>query len=205
MLEEMDLFDLMLKTLEPFFLAFIPLFVAMEPIGLIPVYASLTSKMDRHQKRSVLLHSTVTAAAITLAFLLVGRAVFLLLGITLPDFQIAGGLILLSIAIVDIVSTARFAPLAPMPGVGVVPIGTPLIAGPAALTTLLMLSELYGFTVTLIALLVNLFIVWATFLSADAIIDYIGEKGAMAASKVISLLLAAIAVMMIRRGIEGML
>ena len=92
-----------------------------------------------------------------------------------------------------------------MPGIGIVPIGTPLIAGPAALTTILMLSELYGFTVTLVALLVNLFIVWATFLSAESIIKYIGEKGSLAISKVISLLLAAIAVMMIRRGIEGML
>lgn len=201
----MESFWHILNSLEPFALAFIPLFVAMEPIGLIPVYASLTSQMDNQQKRSVLFHSTVTAAAITLAFLLVGRGVFLLLGITLADFQIAGGLILLSIAIVDIVSTARLKPLSPMPGVGVVPIGTPLIAGPAALTTLLMLSELYGFFVTLAALLANLFIVWATFISADAIIGYIGEKGALAASKVISLLLAAIAVMMIRRGIEGML
>lgn len=202
----MESFDFILKMLEPFFLAFIPLFVAMEPIGLIPMYASLTSRMDAHQKRSVLFHSTVTAAAITLAFLLVGKGIFILLGITIPDFQIAGGLILLSIAIVDIVSTARLAPmLSIMESVGVVPIGTPLIAGPAALTTILMLSELYGFTVTLVALLVNLFIVWATFLSAEAIINRIGEKGALAASKVISLLLAAIAVMMIRRGIEGML
>ncbi|MBI2400031.1 MAG: MarC family protein [Deltaproteobacteria bacterium] len=202
----MESFDFILKMLEPFFLAFIPLFVAMEPIGLIPMYASLTSRMDSQQKRSVLFHSTITAAAITLAFLLVGKGIFILLGITIPDFQIAGGLILLSIAIVDIVSTARLAPLsAVMEGVGVVPIGTPLIAGPAALTTILMLSELYGFTVTLVAPLVNLFIVWATFLSAEAIINRIGEKGALAASKVISLLLAAIAVMMIRRGIEGML
>ena len=202
----MESFDFILNMLEPFFLAFIPLFVAMEPIGLIPMYASLTSRMDSHQKRSVLFHSTLTAAAITLAFLLVGKGVFILLGITIPDFQIAGGLILLSIAIVDIVHTARLAPLAaPMPGIGIVPIGTPLIAGPAALTTILMLSELYGFTVTLVALLVNLFIVWATFLSAESIIKYIGEKGSLAISKVISLLLAAIAVMMIRRGIEGML
>lgn len=198
--------DFILQALEPFFLAFIPLFVAMEPIGLIPIYFSLTNGMDKHQKRNVLFYSMLTAAAITLAFLIVGRAVFILLGITISDFQIAGGLILLSIAIVDIVHTARLAPVtSPTPGVGIVPMGTPLIAGPAALTTILMLSDLYGFTVTLVALLVNLFIVWFAFLSADTIIDYIGEKGALGISKVISLLLAAIAVMMIRRGIEGLL
>lgn len=202
----MESLDYIIRVLEPFFLAFIPLFVAMEPIGLVPIYVSLTSGMDPRQKRNVLFHSTLTAAAITLAFLIVGRAVFILLGITISDFQIAGGLILLSIAIVDIVHTARLRPApAPSPGVGIVPIGTPLIAGPAALTTLLMLSELYGSLVTLIALLVNLFIVWFSFLSSDRIIDYIGEKGALGISKVISLLLAAIAVMMIRRGIEGLI
>lgn len=202
----MESLDFIIRALEPFFLAFIPLFVAMEPIGLIPIYCSLTAGMEKQQKRNVLFYSMLTAAAITLAFLLVGRGVFILLGITISDFQIAGGLILLSIAIVDIVHTARLVPMAaPSPGVGIVPMGTPLIAGPAALTTLLMLSDLYGFTVTLVALLVNLFIIWFSFLSSDAIIDYIGEKGALGISKVISLLLAAIAVMMIRRGIEGLI
>lgn len=195
-----------LGFIEAFFLSFIPLFVAMEPIGLIPIFVSLTRGMDEGQKRSVLFHSVLTAAAITLAFLVVGRGVFILLGITVTDFQIAGGLILLSIAIVDIVHTARLSPAqAPSPGVGIVPIGTPLIAGPAALTTILMLSELYGFTITLAALIANLFIVWAAFLSSERIMGYIGEKGALGISKVISLLLAAIAVMMIRRGIEGLL
>ncbi|MBI5643355.1 MAG: MarC family protein, partial [Deltaproteobacteria bacterium] len=90
-------------------------------------------------------------------------------------------------------------------GVGIVPIGTPLIAGPAALTTLLMLSDLYGFKVTLAALIVNLFIIWLVLQSSDRIVNAIGEKGALGLSKVISLLLAAIAVMMIRRGLEAFL
>lgn len=198
--------DLASGFIESFLLALIPLFVAMEPIGVIPVYHAMTRGMDAKQKRVVLFYSILTAAAITIAFLMVGRAVFLALGITISDFQIAGGLILLSIAIVDIVHTARgYLNVLATTGVGIVPIGTPLIAGPAALTTLLMLSDLYGFTVTLSALLVNLFVVWATFLLSEKIIDYIGENGALGISKVISLLLAAIAVMMIRRGVESLL
>ena len=188
--------DLASGFIESFLLAFIPLFVAMEPIGVIPIYHAITRGMDARQKRVVLFYSVLTAAAITIAFLMVGRAVFLALGITIADFQIAGGLILLSIAIVDIVHTARGY-------LNVLP--TPLIAGPAALTTLLMLSDLYGFTVTLSALLVNLFVVWAAFLLSEKIIDRIGENGALGISKVISLLLAAIAVMMIRRGVESLL
>jgi len=190
--------------LKPFILAFIPLFVAMEPVGLIPIYTSVTRLMEREEKRRVLFYSLLTAAAITISFLIVGKAIFTVLGITVADFQVAGGLVLLSIAISDIVHTVRgFTEAKPTAGMGIVPIGTPLIAGPAALTTLLMLNDLYGFTLTVLALIADLFIIWLTFLVSDTIVRYIGENGARGISKVISLFLAAIAVMMIRRGVQA--
>lgn len=195
-----------IEILKTFALAFLPLFVAMEPVGIMPVYLSMTRQMAPHERRAVLFYSVVTAAAITIAFLVVGKAVFFVLGITIKDFQIAGGLILLSIAISDIVQTARGIPdIIPTTGIGIVPIGTPMIAGPAALTTLLMISDLYGFTVTLAALVTNLIIIWFVFIWADTVVEYTGESGARGISKVVSLLLAAIAVMMIRKGIEGFL
>lgn len=197
--------EIFIEALLTFGLAFLPLFVAMEPIGVMPIYLSMTRPMGALERNKVLFYSMLTATAITLAFLIVGRAVFIVLGITVADFQIAGGLILLCIAIADIVQTARGAVVAvpTAAGIGIVPIGTPLIAGPAALTTILMLSDLYGFLMTLAALLVNLVIIWVVFKSADTIVRYIGENGALGISKVISLLLAAIAVMMIRRGLQG--
>ncbi len=192
--------------LKIFTLSFIPLFVAMEPIGILPVYLSMTRSMEPAERRTVLFYSIVTATAITLTFLVVGKAVFILLGITISDFQIAGGLILLSIAISDIVQTARLAPERTISsGVGIVPIGTPLIAGPAAITTILILEDLYGFAATLASLFCNLLIAWFTLQWSETIIRYIGENGARGISKVISLLLTAIAVMMIRKGLEGLL
>lgn len=194
------------KFLWTFFLSFIPLFVAMEPIGVIPIYLSLTRPMAAGERRAVLFYSLVTATIITLAFLALGKAVFFALGITISDFQIAGGLVLLSIAISDIVHTARGeTEIRPTAGVGIVPIGTPLIAGPAALTTIVMLNDLYGIFFTAAALAANLFIVWVAFLWSEHIIRYIGENGARGISKVVALLLAAIAVMMIRKGLEGLL
>lgn len=192
--------------LKTFALAFVPLFVAMEPMGVLPIYLSMTRAMGSAERRAVLFYSIITATAITIAFLVVGKAVFILLGITISDFQIAGGLILLSIAITDIVQTARLKPEAAVSsGIGIVPIGTPLIAGPAAITTILILEDLHGFAATLTALFVNLLVTWFTLLWADSIIKFIGENGARGISKVISLLLTAIAVMMIRRGLEGLL
>ncbi|MBI5562424.1 MAG: MarC family protein [Deltaproteobacteria bacterium] len=193
-----------MEFLTSFSLAFIPLFVAMEPVGVIPVYVTLTQPLAPDERRKVLFYSLVTATAITLAFLVVGKAVFYALGITIGDFQIAGGLVLLSIAIFDIVTTARGRiEIKPASGVGIVPIGTPLIAGPAALTTLLMLNDLHGFGVTAAALGANLLIVWFAFLWSEKIMLILTENGARGVSKVISLLLAAIAVMMIRRGVQG--
>lgn len=202
----MDFSYITAVLINQFSLAFIPLFVAMEPIGVLPIYVSMTRQMGKHERSGVLFYSILTATAITLAFLVVGKAVFLLLGITISDFQIAGGLILLSVSISDIVQASRGKPeLAPTMGVGIVPIGTPLIAGPAAVTTILMLEDLYGFAVTVSALIANLAITWFVLLWSDTIIKYIGENGARGISKVISLLLTAIAVMMIRRGIQGLL
>ena len=187
-----------------FIMTFIPLFVAFDAIGVLPIYLSLTQDMDTDVRARVLRHSIITASAITVLFLLIGKGIFIILGITISDFQIGGGLILLVIAITDIIFSEQRS-RNPHPTVGTVPIGTPLIAGPAALTTLIMLSDIFGIPVTMISLVVNIIIVWIIFSSAGRIILFLGEGGARAASKVFSLFLAAIAVMIIRRGIEGVL
>ncbi|MBI3399254.1 MAG: MarC family protein [Deltaproteobacteria bacterium] len=187
-------------------LTFIPLFVAFDTIGLVPIFISLTEGMEQRDKKRILRHSVITATAITLVFLIIGKGIFLILGITIPDFQIAGGLILLVIAITDIVQTAKgYTTFHISPTVGIVPIGTPIIAGPAVLTTLIMLNDIYGFSVTILSLLFNLTIIYLIFSWADSVHKFLGEGGARAVSKVVSLLLAAIAVMMIRIGLKGVL
>jgi multiple antibiotic resistance protein len=84
---------------------------------------------------------------------------------------------------------------------GAVPIGTPLITGPAVLTTIIILLDSYGVVLTVSSFVINLLIVWITFYYASAISKFLGKAGSKAFSKIASLLLAAIAVMMIRKGI----
>lgn len=187
-----------------FIMTFIPLFVAFDAIGVLPIYISLTQDMEDAVRAKVLRHSVITATAVTVLFLLIGKGVFITLGITISDFQIAGGIILLVIAITDIIFSEQRS-RKPHPSVGTVPIGTPMIAGPASLTTLIMLSDIFGIPATMLSLVVNLIIVWIVFASAGRILSFLGEGGARALSKVVSLFLAAIAVMIIRRGIEGMI
>lgn len=193
----MEFFDL-------FILAFIPLFVATDPFGIVPIFVNLTEGMDKVETKKVLNLSLLTALIITVAFLFVGKAIFVALGITVADFQVAGGLVLLCIGILDILGGERISIDKEISsGVGVVPIGTPIIAGPAVLTTLIMLLDLYGLVVTTSALSAIFLLVWLNFTFADSIVKFLGENGTKGISKVISLLLCAIAVMMIRRGIEG--
>ncbi len=83
-------------------MAFIPVFVAVDAIGTLPILTSLTQGLDRGQKNRVILQSMLTALCLAVGFVLVGKLVFKALGITMGDFMIAGGVILFCLAIIAI-------------------------------------------------------------------------------------------------------
>lgn len=195
----------MLKVLEPYILTFIPIFVAVDAIGSIPLFISLVEGTTKKQRRRIVSDSVTTATAVAILFMLAGKWVLTLLGVTISDFQIAGGTLLFVIA-------ARLL----LPGtqkyflsggrdkeIGVFPMGTPLITGPAVLTTTLIMLDSFGILATFVSLSVNMLIVWLTLVKADSIMKIIGVSGTRAFSKIMYIFLAAIAVMMIRRGITG--
>ncbi|MFH1428190.1 MAG: MarC family protein [Candidatus Margulisiibacteriota bacterium] len=181
-------------------LAFIPVFVAVDAIGVLPIFISLTDGLEKKEKSQVITQSIITALCLAFAFILLGKAVFSFLGITVGDFMIAGGSILFCIAIIDIVNPVKRRRIPPR-DLGAVPIGTPLIVGPAVLTTSLMIVSEYGIAATLISILINVLLAGLIFSFSHVLIKFLGEAGAKALSKVMSLLLAAIAVMMIRKGL----
>jgi multiple antibiotic resistance protein len=185
-------------------LAFIPIFVAMDVIGVLPIFISLTEGIDKAQRRVVIRQSVITALAVGMGFLAVGKFIFALLVITVADFKIAGGILLLVFAIRDLIIGDRITRY-PSPTMGVVPIGMPLIVGPAVLTSLLILVDTYHYLPTIISLVINLGIVWVVFYQAELFIRTLGEGGTKGVAKVASLLLAAIAVMMIRRGLVDLI
>lgn len=141
-----------------FLLTFIPLFVAVDIVGVLPVYLGVTALLDEAERRRVVFEATLTAAGVGLGFLLVGDAVLHLLGVTVGDFQVAGGLLLLVLSVHDLLH-----PELPLrqPGarLGVVPLGTPMIVGPAVLTTLLALARTHGYPVTLLSFALNMVLV----------------------------------------------
>ncbi len=185
----------------------VPIFVAMDPVGAVPLIVGWTGDLSRQERSLQLRYALITALAVGLVFLAGGRWLLEALGVGLPDFQIAGGLVLLVLAVSDLVTGGGHEGRGTLPSAdfGVVPIGTPLLAGPAALTTLLVLNGRYGAIPTVLAFLLNLLIAWAMFRQAGDLTRLFGRNGLRATSKVISLLLAAIAVKLIREGAMAVL
>ncbi len=183
---------------------FIPLFVAMDVFMIIPIFISLTEGMSHDKRLVVVRESIITGLVVSLSFVALGEGIFRILGITGDDFKIAGGIVLLVFAVLDLIRAGeeRRKQLGKM---GVVPIGVPLIVGPAVLTTTLVLVDHYGIFPTIISLLLNLLIVWVFLSYAERLIKVIGKGGIMGISKIMALLLASIAVMMIRLGIENIM
>lgn len=185
-----------------FLLCFIPLFVAVDTAGNIPLFLGLTEGMSSKKRKKVIWQACWTALVVSLIFILLGKWIFTFLNITTSDFKIAGGLILLFIAVTGILP---FSHSEKLEGVGVVPLGVPLMMGPAALTTLLIQVDLYPVLWVTTALITNIIISFFAFFYSCPIARVFGINGMKALSKVISLFLAAIAVMMIRVGIQGLL
>lgn len=191
----------MLEWVNKFLLAFIPLFVAIDPVGLAAIFLGLGQNIAAERRQQIANQAVWTGGLVALGFLFLGQSVFKALGISVSDFQIAGGLILFILAAKDLIQSAAEPEKLPE-DFGIVPLGMPLIAGPASITTLLVLAQTQaiGLVVTLVALAVNLVIVVLALRYSNWLGRKIGPTGLRAISKIVSMLLAAIAVSMIRRG-----
>ena len=173
--------------LENFLKAFIPLFVAIDPIGLAAVFLAMGAGVPVARRKKIANQATWTGGLVALLFLFLGQTIFNALGITAGDFQIAGGLILFILAARDLVQSASVEPAKLADDFGVVPLGMPLIAGPASITTLILLAQTRGWVVTLEALVVNLVLVVLAFAYSDWLGRKISATGLRAVSKIIAL------------------
>ncbi|HET9213079.1 MAG TPA: MarC family protein [Thermoanaerobaculia bacterium] len=191
--------------------SFLPLFVAINVLGIIPVYLALTERMTPAQRRRLTLLAVATSSLLATLILFAGQLIFSLLGITVNDLRVGGGLILLVLSISNLIfgdyrrRDPREDEEEDAADVGVVPLGIPLIMGPAAITSVLVSREAYGYLPTLTSLAVNMFLVFLTLVFAPYIGRFMGTAVSRAFAKVASLFLAAISVALIRAGIVGMI
>ncbi|MFH0919668.1 MAG: MarC family protein [Fibrobacterota bacterium] len=189
--------------MESFWLCFIPLFVAVDPLGFLPVFLGLTHNLDPARKKTIIVQSVATALAVSLLFLLTGPIVLRFIGITLSDFMIAGGVLLFILSLNDLLSSGKKEP--PSEDVarelGPVPIGVPLLAGPAVFTAGILLIGQFGLPKTALALTFNLLLAGVILWFSSRLEQLLGRTGTRILSKLASLLLAAYGVMMVRKGV----
>lgn len=190
--------------MKSFLLAFLPLFVAIDVFGVVPLFVGITEGMKEQRRRVLVSQAVLTAFVVSIAFLVAGKLLFSFLGITESDFRVGGGVVLLVLAVTDLLFPKE-RKVETDASAGVVPIGVPLVMGPAALTTIIILVDSYGYLWTVASLLANLLIVWLVFSRVGAITKVMGKAASRAVAKVAALFLAGIAVMMIRSGIAAML
>ena len=188
-----------------FFLCFIHILVAVDPIGNIPYFMALTDGLDQKQMRKVLTQGLITAFVVSMAFMLLGHSILRYLGITLADFMIAGGALLFVFSLKDLTGSESEAHAPIDDGVGAVPIGVPLIAGPGLLTTLLVLIGEHGWPMVSEALTVNLVLAGLCLAFSQDLSRILGKTGCKTVGKIANLLLAAIAVMFMRKGLVEIL
>ncbi|MBN1309075.1 MAG: MarC family protein [Chitinispirillaceae bacterium] len=188
-------------NMHTFWLCFVPLFIAADSIGALPVFIAITERVKRHELPKLIVISGITASLVGLLFVFIGEWILRLMGITVADFMVAGGSMLFVISLGDLVTFEKATRRLHAEEIGPVPVGVPLIVGPGVLTTVMLLVKEYGFVMTTAALIANVIAACIIFSSHGIIIRLVGKNGTKIISKVASLFLAAIAVMIVRKGI----
>src|SRR4051794_771276 len=186
--------------LSTFFTTFIKLFVAIDPFGMVPIFLAVTDGMTDERRRRVSFEAVAAALVICLLFMLLGESLFGFLGIRDYDFRIAGGVLLLVLAVYDLLVPGKPA-VEERDTVGIVPLAMPLIAGPATLTTTLLLTSRYGYAATAMGLAANFMLLLLALVASGWVARLVGVNALKALSKLVMVFLAAIAVNLIRVGV----
>lgn len=185
----------------------------VDPIAVVPTYLVITQGQDAAHRRVTARRACVAATIILVIFALAGKAIFGLFGITMPAFRIAGGLILWLVAM-DMLrghrstqeGTAEITEGQAKEDVAVTPLAMPMLAGPGAISTVMVLSgEANGTTQTFIvyaSILLTALIAWLTLRAAEWLVVRIGQTGIRVMTRIMGLLLAAIAVQFVITGVR---
>ncbi|MCL5731517.1 MAG: MarC family protein [Candidatus Thermoplasmatota archaeon] len=195
---------------------FVALFAILNPIGAVPILVSLTEDYKKEERRKVIEKSVLVAGGILLGFMLIGVYIFQVLGIDISDFQIAGGILVFKVAL-DMLqgktSNTKFSQAEEeeslqKESIGVVPIGTPLLAGPGSITTVIIYFNLKSVSIidrilVIAAVLLVMVLSYVILLYSVKLFDRLGKSGSLIISRIMGLLIAAIGVSFVVAGITS--
>ncbi len=183
---------------------FVELFVVVDPIGNVPAFLAVTSGMRPTERVRVAERAVAFATALILAFAVAGKAVLDALGVSVPALMVAGGLLLIRAAFGMVGGDPTGFGVSGEEDVGIayVPLGTPLLAGPGAIVTVIVMLEKYGRVPTLIACLAVALTTYVTFRSASTLTRILGRSGISVLTRVMGVVLMAIGVQMVMDGVS---
>ena len=192
--------------------SFVTLFVIMDPIGTVPLFLSLTSGRAAATARKAAWQAVLVSFGVIAVFAFFGQAILHYLGISVASLQCAGGLLLLLVALELLTGKHGVDPAVGDTNVALVPLGTPLLAGPGAIAaTMVFARKVHGFDdfwAVAIGVVAVHVILWLVMRFSLPILRIVREGGVMLVTRIAGLLLAAIAVQMIEDAlqvfIEGM-
>ena len=176
-------------------------FGVMDPVGNVPTFLSLTEKLDPKARNALAGKAVATAGVILLVFTFLGSAILDAFHVSLESFRIAGGLVLMLLGLEILFGfSLRSSKDETHEDISVVPLATPLIAGPGMVSTAVILAKEYGYLATLLGIALNLALSWLLFRHAGGIRRILGVKGAMVFAKMMGLILIAMGVEFVRVG-----
>ncbi|MEM1873480.1 MAG: MarC family protein [Acidilobaceae archaeon] len=179
------------------------LFIVLDPIAVTPYYQAIASRYDATRRPALLRTTVVAMTSFLLAFALLGDLLFGLFNISFEDFKIAAGVVLLVYAVASLLGVELGGSRSGGEEAAIVPLATPLLAGPAATSVTLFIKYTYGLPVAILAVVVNAVIVYVVFSLGEKITKLIGSQGMVLIEKFLSFLLAALATSIMFSGLQG--
>jgi multiple antibiotic resistance protein len=196
--------DLVLFISE-FIKATIALFIIVDPFGNIPIFVGLTEKVQDTQKKKVYNTATIVGVILLLVFAFAGTGILSLFGLSIYSFEVAGGILLLIIAIRILISGSMQENVESPESIGAVPIAIPLLVGPGAITTTIFNIQQYDTIIAILAVLVVMAATWIILRYISKVYKFLGKTGSLIIARVMALLIAAIAVQYILTGVTHFL
>ncbi|MCI7456032.1 MarC family protein [Actinomyces urogenitalis] len=195
-------------SLSLFATSFTTILVIQDPLGAVPIFLSLTSRQTDAQRRASARQATLVSFAVIVAFALFGRYILTFLGISVPALQFSGGLLLLLVALELLTDRAdeNPDPDAVTANAALVPLGTPLLAGPGAIVAAMVAVDsastpVVGWVSIVAALVATHVVIWLSLRFSLPLHRVLGESGIRVLTRIFGLLLAAIAVQMMGDGV----
>jgi multiple antibiotic resistance protein len=179
----------------------IALFVVLNPIGTVPLFIAITEKMEKEERKAVSKTAIIASGTVLIIFAVGGTEILSIFGITIFSFMIAGGVLLFIVAIELLTHGVWRFGGGSLPGEsGVVPLAFPLLAGPGAITSVIISYETTGLIVTILSIAIVIGITYVILLFVNSIYRLLGSRGSMIVTRVFAVFIAAIAVQYVVEG-----